>query len=99
MAVFKGIALAVDSGTHSCSSGTLAFDVWPQLAQGALGSSKGAYLTVDLGTSLALGAAPLTLDLEPLALGAHCLLIWGPCLFHGAPLALDLGSQSAPGAP
>ena len=63
MAVFKGIALAVDSGTHSCSSGTLAFDVWPQLAQGALGSSKGAYLTVDLGTSLALGA--------------NWLLVWG----------------------
>ena len=32
----------------------------------------------------------MTLDLQPLALGAHCRLIWSPCLFHGTPLALDL---------
>ena len=38
--------------------------------------------------------APLTLDLEPLALGAHCLLIWNPRMFHGAPLAPDLESES-----
>ena len=49
--------------------------------------------------AMASEGAPLTLDLEPLALGAHCLLIWSPCLFHGAPLALDLGLQPAPGAP
>ena len=57
-----------------------------------------------MGLHLAPGAmvsegALLTLDLEPLALGAHCLLIWSPCLLHGAPLALDLGPQLAPGAP
>ena len=41
----------------------------------------------------------LTLDLEPLALGAHRILVLSPCLLHGAPLALDLGLWSAPGAP
>ena len=29
--------------------------------------------------------APLTLDLDPLAMGANCLLIWSSCLLHGAP--------------
>ena len=43
--------------------------------------------------------AQLTLDLEPLTLGAHCSLIWSPCLLHGARLVLDLGPQPAPGAP
>ena len=33
--------------------GPLAFDLWPQLAQGAPGSSKGASLTIDLGNTLA----------------------------------------------
>ena len=117
MAVSKGITLALDLGTPSCSRGPLAFDLGPQLAQGAPGSSKGASFTIYLGTSLALGAnllliwgsielqglwypgAPLTIALEPLALGAHCLLISSPCLFHGTPLALDLGPQLSPGAP
>ena len=117
MAVSKGIALALDLGTTSCSKGPLAFDLVPQLAQWAPGSSEGASLTIGLGTSLALGAnllliwvsiepqglwyrgAPLTIALEPLALGAHCHLIWSPCLLHGTPLALDLGPQLSPGAP
>ena len=117
MAVTKGIALALDLGTSICSRGPLAFDLGPQLAQGVPGSSEGASLTIDLGTSLALGAnllltwgsielqglwypgAPLTIALEPLALGVHCLLIWSPFLFHGTPLAHDLGPHLSPGAP
>ena len=63
MAVSKGIALALDLGTPSCSRGPLAFDLGHQLAQGTPGSSKEASLTIDLGTSLALGA--------------NWLLIWG----------------------
>ena len=55
MAISKGIALALDLGTPSCSRSPLAFDLWPQLAQGAP-SSKRASLTLDLGTSPALGA-------------------------------------------
>ena len=55
MAVSKGTTLALDLGTPSCSRGPLAFDLGPQLAQGAP-SSKGASLTLDLGTSPALGA-------------------------------------------
>ena len=43
--------------------------------------------------------AQLTFDLDSLALGAHCLLIWSPRLLHEAPLALDLGPYPAPGAP
>ena len=61
-------------------------------------------LVLDMGFHSALGAmesegAPLTLDLESLAPGAHGLLIWSPCLLHGSPMALDLGPQPAPGAP
>ena len=63
MAVSKGIALAVDLGTPSCSRGPLAFDLGYQLAQGAPVSSKGASLTIVLGISVALGA--------------NWLLIWG----------------------
>ena len=67
MTVSKGIALALDLGTSSCSRGPLDFDLGHQLAQGVLGSSKGASLTIDLGTSLALGANWL------LILGSICL--------------------------
>ena len=49
--------------------------------------------------AIASEGALLTLDIEPLALVAHFLLIWSPCWFHGAPLALDLGPQPSPGAP
>ena len=63
MAVSKGIALALDLGTPSCSRGPLDFDLGHQLAQGAPGSSKGDSLTIDVGTSLALGD--------------NWLLIWG----------------------
>ena len=42
--------------------------------------------------------APLTLDLEPLALGAHCLLVWIPALSMGLHW-LDLGPQPASGNP
>ena len=83
MAVSKGITFALDLGTPSCSRGPLTLDVGFNPAPGAMVPD----------------GAPLTLDLEPLALGAHCLLIWSPCLLHGAPLALDLGPQLAPGAP
>ena len=55
MVVSKGTTLALDLGTPTCSMGPLAFDLGPQLAQGAP-SSKGASLTLDLGTSPALGA-------------------------------------------
>ena len=48
--------LALDFGTPSCSRGPMNFDLVHQLAQGAPGSPKGASLTIDLGTSLALGA-------------------------------------------
>ena len=64
IAVSKGIALALDLGTPSCSRSPLAFDLGHQLAQEAPGSSKGASLTLYLGTSLALGA--------------NWLLVWGP---------------------
>ena len=37
--------------------------------------------------------AALALDL-----GAHCLLIWGRYLLHGARLALNLGPQPTPEA-
>ena len=77
MVVSKGIVLALDLGTPSCSRGPLAFDLEPQLSQGALGFSKGALLTLDLEN----------LDCSM----GHCLLTWSPCLLHGAPLALDLG--------
>ena len=87
MAVSKGIVLALDLGTPSCSRGPLAFDLGPQLAQGAPGSSKGASLTIDLGTCLALGA--------------NLLLIWGSIelqglWYPGAPLtiALDKAAES-----
>ena len=63
MAVSKVIALALELGTPSCSSGQLAFALGHQLAQGVPGASKGASLTIDLGTSFALGA--------------NWLLIWG----------------------
>ena len=63
MAVSKGIALALDLGTPSCSRGPLAFDLEHRLGFGATGSSKGTSLTIDLGTSLLLGA--------------NQLLIWG----------------------
>ena len=106
MAVSKGIALALDLGTPSCFRGPLASDLGPQLAQRAPGSFKGASLTIVLGTSLAVGANlfliwgsielqglwyPGARFLEPLALGAHWLVIWSPCLLHETPLALDLG--------
>ena len=55
MTVFNGIALALDLRTPFCSRGPLAFDLGHYLAQKAPGSSKGASLTTDLGTSLALG--------------------------------------------
>ena len=118
MAVSKGIVLALDLGTSSCSKGRLAFDLEPQSSQGALRSSKGSSLTLDLGNLacsrgqlpvdmgphlgpgvMASEGAQLTIDLEPLAQGANCLLIWGPCLLHGTPLALDLEPEPAPGAP
>ena len=107
MAISKGIALTLDLGTPSCSRVPLTFDLGPQLAKGAPGSSIGASLTPDLGNltcsrgQLALdwpylgpGAmvskeAPLILDLDPLAIGANCLLIWSSCLLHGA---LSIGS-------
>ena len=63
MAVSKGIVLALDLGTPSCSKDPLLFNMGLQLAQGAPGSSKGALLTPDLGILLALGA--------------NWLLIWG----------------------
>ena len=56
MIVSKGIALAFDLGTPHCFRGPLAFDMGPQFAEGALGSSKGASLTLNLGTWLARGA-------------------------------------------
>ena len=62
--------------------GQLALDMEPCLAPGAMVSE----------------GAPLTLELEPLVLEAHYLLIWSPCLPHGAPLAFDLRPQLAPGA-
>ena len=71
-AVSKGLALALDLGTPSCSRGQLALDMWPHLPPGAKKPE----------------GAPLTLDLEPLALGAYCFFIWSPCLLHGAPRAL-----------
>ena len=64
MSVSKGIALALDLGTRSCSRDPLAFDMGPHLAQVAPGSSKRASLTLDLGTSPALAAS--------------WLLIWSP---------------------
>ena len=63
MAIPKWIALALDLGTPSSSRGPLAFDLRHQLAQRVLGSYKGASLTIDLETSLALGS--------------NWLLIWG----------------------
>ena len=69
MSVSKEIALALDLGTPSCFWGPLDFDLGHQLAQGAPGSSKGASLTIDLGTSLALEA--------------NWLLIWGFIWLHG----------------
>ena len=63
MALSKGTALALDLVTPSCSRGPLAFDLGLQFTQGVPGSSKGASLTIDLGTSLSLGA--------------NWLLIWG----------------------
>ena len=65
----KRIALALDLGTPSCSRGSLDFDLGRQLAQRALGSSKGASLTIDLGTSLALEA--------------NWFLIWGSIWLQG----------------
>ena len=70
MAVSKGIALALDLGTPSCSRGPLDFDLGHQLAQGAPGSSKRASLTIDLGTSLAL-------------VGTNWLLIWSSIWLQG----------------
>ena len=112
MAVSKGFALALDLDTPSHSTGPLAFDLGPQLAQGTLGSSIGASLTFDLGNlACSMGhvvfdmgphlapaatvseGAPFTLGLEPLALGAHLLLIWSPYLLHGAPWLLIWGSS------
>ena len=107
MAVSKGIVLLLDLGAPSCSRGPLAFDLDPQgdlgsskgasltLDLGNLTCSMD-QLAVDMGPHLGPGAmvsegSQLTLDLEPLALGAHCLLIWSLCLLHGAPLALGLG--------
>ena len=61
----------------------MALDIGPHLAQGAV---------VSEGTQM-------TLNLKPLALEDHCLLMWIPCLLHGVPLAPDLGPQPALGAP
>ena len=54
-------------------------------------------MALDMGHHLPPGAmisegGPITLDLEPLALGAHFFIL-SPCLLDGAPLALDLGPQ------
>ena len=49
MAVSKGIVLALDLETPVLLWGPLAFDLGPQLAQRAPGSSKWALLTLDLG--------------------------------------------------
>ena len=62
-AVSKGIVLALDLGTPSYSRDPLAFDLGIQLAEGAQRSSKGTSLTLDIGTSVALGV--------------NWLLIWG----------------------
>ena len=51
----------------SRSEGQLAPDIGPYLVPGGMVSE----------------VAPLTVDLEPLALGAHCILIWSPSLLHG----------------
>ena len=56
MTVSKCIALALNFWTPSCSRRPLAFHLEPQLDQEAPGSSEGASLTIDLGTSLALEA-------------------------------------------
>ena len=69
MAVSKGIALTLDLGAPSCYRGPLDFDLGHQLAQGPPGSSKGASLTIDLGTSLALRPS--------------WLLIWGSIWLQG----------------
>ena len=61
--------VALDLGTPSCSGGPLASDLGPQLAQRASGSFKGASLTIDLGTSLALGF--------------NWVLKWGPIYLQG----------------
>ena len=50
-----------------CSRGQLALDMGPHLASGAM----------------VFKGAQLTLDLEPLAVWAHCILIWSPFLLHG----------------
>ena len=42
---------------------------------------------------------PARVNLEALALGTHCVLIWTPCLLHWAKMALDMGPQIAPVAP
>ena len=83
MAVSKGIVLTLDLRNLACSRGHLAVDMGLHLGPGAMVSG---------------GLSPLALDLQPLALGVHRLLIWIPCLLHGAPLVIDLGTQPAPGA-
>ena len=54
-----------------------------------IGSNSG----LDSVSAALIRRNPLILDLEPLALGAHSLLIWNPCLLHGG----SIGSRS--GAP
>ena len=79
----KKAPLTLNLGNLACSRDQLAHDMRPHLAPGAMVSE----------------GAQLTLYSEPLAIGAHCLLIGSSCLHHEAPLALDLGPQPAPGAP
>ena len=69
MTVSKGIAFALDLGIPSCSRSPLDFDLGHQLAQGTSGSSKGASLTIDLGTSIAQGA--------------NWILLWVSIRLHG----------------
>ena len=64
MAISKGIALTLDLGTPSCSRVPLTFDLGPQLAKGAPGSSIGASLTPDLG-NLTFSRGQLALDMGP----------------------------------
>ena len=59
----KGASLTLDLGNIATSRGQLALDRGPHLYPVAMVSEE----------------APLTLDLEPIALGADCLLIWSPC--------------------
>ena len=69
MALSKGIALALDLRTPSCSRGPLTFDLGHQLPQWAPESSKGASLPINLGTFLALGANWLLYGAPPSSSG------------------------------